>query len=119
MKRWLRCATALAAVVTSLMVLPGAACASEADLVLPKLDVLFTLFGKSVPGTTILWIGIGVCLLGMLFGLLEYLKIKALPVHRSMSKVSELIYATCKTYLLQQGKLLILLEVVIGGTIFY
>jgi K(+)-stimulated pyrophosphate-energized sodium pump len=55
----------------------------------------------------------------MLFGLFEFLRIKKLPAHKSMLEVSGLIYETCKTYLFQQGKFLAVLEVLIGGAIFY
>ncbi|MGE3682551.1 MAG: sodium-translocating pyrophosphatase [Bdellovibrionales bacterium] len=94
------------------------ALASEADLQLPMLNVTFPALG-GMSGTTILWIGIAVAVVGILFGLYEYFKIRALPVHRSMLEMSDLIYETCKTYLLQQGKLLILLEVFIGACIVY
>src|ERR1700677_557479 len=57
--------------------------------------------------------------LGMLFGLMEFLRIKKLPAHKSMLEVSALIYETCKTYLFQQGKFLAILELLIGGSIFY
>ena len=78
----------------------------EAALVLPALD--------SVPvggynGRTLLMIGLGVSLLGMMFGLVIMTQLKNLPVHRSMREISELIYETCKTYLIQQGKFLALL----------
>ena len=55
----------------------------------------------------------------MLFGLMEFIRIKRMPAHKSMLDVSALIYETCKTYLFQQGKLLILLEAFIGACIFY
>lgn len=97
----------------------GAAFASEADLNIPELSVTFNMFGGAIGGRTILGLGIVVCLLGMLFGFFEYLKVKKLPVHKAMSDVSNLIYETCKTYLIQQGKLLVILELLIGATIFY
>ena len=89
--------------------------ASEADIVLPILDQ--THFGFT--GYELLKFGIVICLLGMLFGLHEFLGIKKLPVHKAMANVSNTIYETCKTYLLQQGKLLIVLELFIGACIFY
>ncbi|MGE0762108.1 MAG: sodium-translocating pyrophosphatase [Bdellovibrionales bacterium] len=89
------------------------ASASEADLVLPNLNVTFPLLGD-MNGNTILMLGIVVSLLGIAFGMKEFIGIKNLPVHRSMREVSELIYETCKTYLLQQGKLLIVLEAAIA-----
>lgn len=93
--------------------------ASEADLKVPDLSVAFNLFGSSIQGTHILYSGIVVALLGIVFGLIEYMKIKNLKAHRSMLEVSNLIYETCKTYLLQQGKFLIILEVFIGLCIIY
>lgn len=106
-------------VILSLVFFPSIARASEADLLIPDLSVTFNLFEHLVTGRDILMGGIVVCILGMLFGLYEYIKIKRLPVHRTMAEVSALIYETCKTYLIQQGKLLLLLEIFIGGTIFY
>ncbi len=55
---------------------------------------------------------------GFAFGLVSYMKLKNLPVHQSMREVSELIYETCKAYLLQQGKFLLLLFAFIGSVIF-
>jgi K(+)-stimulated pyrophosphate-energized sodium pump len=70
-------------------------------------------------GTTLLGAGMVVAVLGAIFGLIEFMKIKKLPAHQSMLDVSALIYETCKTYLLQQGKLLVVLEAFIGACIFY
>jgi K(+)-stimulated pyrophosphate-energized sodium pump len=87
----------------------------EASLVLP--DVSQTeMMGLS--GTALLWSGLLICTLGLLFGTTIYLQLKRLPVHRSMGEVSELIYETCKTYLLTQGRFLLLLEAFIGVIIF-
>jgi K(+)-stimulated pyrophosphate-energized sodium pump len=93
--------------------------ASEADLKVPDLGVAMNVFGSQVPGTTLLWSGIVVSVLGMLFGLVEFTRIKNLPAHKKMLDVSALIYETCKTYLLQQGKFLVALEVLIGGAMVY
>ena len=60
-------------------------------------------------GHDILLTGLVVCVLGLLFGLLSYANVKKLPVHRAMADVSELIYATCRAYLTQQGKFLLAL----------
>ena len=62
-------------------------------------------------------IGILVCLAGLAFGLVMYGKLKNLPVHKSMRDVSELIYETCKTYLVTQGKFILVLELFIGTII--
>ena len=65
-------------------------------------------------GRTLLQWGLLVCLLGLAFGLVIYCQLKNLPVHQSMREISELIYETCKTYLITQGKFLLILEVFIG-----
>jgi K(+)-stimulated pyrophosphate-energized sodium pump len=68
-------------------------------------------------GHQILLSGLVVCVLGLLFGAWTYAGVKRLPVHRSMADISELIYETCKAYLIQQGKFLLILEVFIGAVI--
>jgi len=83
----------------------------EASLVLPPLDLVDV---GGYNGRTLLMIGIGISLLGMVFGLVILTQLKNLPVHRSMREISELIYETCKTYLIQQGKFLALLEIFIA-----
>lgn len=98
----------------------GFALASEAELALPskavQAKVAFNICGSQVSGSAILWVGIVVCLAGMVFGLVQYLKLKGLPAHTSMLDVSALIYGTCRTYLFQQGKLLLGLGAIIGLT---
>ena len=79
----------------------------EASLVLPDLTRASFL---GLDGRTILFIGLFACLFGMLFGLTIYMQLKNLPVHRAMREISELIYETCKTYLITQGKFLLILE---------
>ncbi len=94
--------------------------AGEADLILPNTEnVHFNVFGMDLLGSTILSIGILVCLGGMVFGLVIYKQLKALPAHPSMLDTSKLIYGTCCTYLIQQGKLLIILELLIGTVMVY
>jgi K(+)-stimulated pyrophosphate-energized sodium pump len=66
-------------------------------------------------GHQILLSGLVVCVLGLLFGLWTYTAVKNLPVHKSMSDVSAIIYETCKAYLIQQGKFLMILELFIGS----
>ncbi|MGH7221294.1 MAG: sodium/proton-translocating pyrophosphatase, partial [Nitrospiraceae bacterium] len=87
----------------------------EASLVLPDVSQA-EMMGLS--GTALLLGGLFICVLGLLFGLTIYLQLKRLPVHRSMAEVSELIYETCKTYLVTQGKFLLILEAFIGVIIF-
>ena len=83
----------------------------EASLVLPALDSVDV---GGYNGRTLLMMGLGVSLLGMVFGLVILVQLKNMPVHRSMREISELIYETCKTYLIQQGKFLALLEIFIA-----
>ena len=93
--------------------------ASEADLKIPPLDLNFLIMGMDVPGRVILQIGLLISLLGALFGWVEFRRVKALPAHKSMLDISALIYETCKTYLMQQGKFLFVLEILIGACIAY
>ncbi len=94
--------------------------AGESDLALPAdRSAVFHFPGFSLSGGMILTIGLAVAALGILFGWMEYRKLRKLPAHRSMLEISSLIYGTCKTYLLQQGRLLLLLELFIGATMVY
>ena len=88
----------------------------EASLKLPDLNSAIFL-GGSIGGPTLLVIGLAVSVLGLVFGLAMYTHLRNLPVHRSMLEISELIYETCKTYLLTQGKFLMVLWVFIGAVI--
>ena len=93
----------------------NSASASEADIHIPDLtSVKFNGLG-GVSGHTLMMLGIVICAIGALFGIVQYLQTKALPVHESMAKVSHTIYETCKTYLLTQGKLLAILWVLIAA----
>ncbi len=89
---------------------------SEASLVLPDLNSVRFLF-DTVGGRDLLWLGLVVSVAGIIFGLVVSAQLKRLPVHSSMRDVSELIYATCKTYLLTQGKFLFTLWLFIGAVI--
>ncbi|MSV36040.1 MAG: sodium-translocating pyrophosphatase [Bryobacterales bacterium] len=89
----------------------------EAELKLPDLSQV--VFMGTVTGPTLLMIGLGVSLLGFIFGLAMYSHLKNLPVHKSMLEISELIYETCKTYLVTQGKFLMILELFIGVIIAF
>ncbi|HEY9283062.1 MAG TPA: sodium-translocating pyrophosphatase, partial [Pyrinomonadaceae bacterium] len=84
----------------------------EANLILPDLSQEEFL---GVDGHTLLLAGIAVCVLGLGFGLWIYTQLKNLPVHRSMREISELIYETCKTYLVTQGKFIMILWLFIGA----
>ena len=99
--------------------LSGNALASEIDLKIPSLDVAYDIFGYGITGSQILLYGMGICVLGMIFGLYEFIKIKGMPAHKAMLNVSYTIYETCKTYMKQQAKLLVILELFIAACIFY
>jgi K(+)-stimulated pyrophosphate-energized sodium pump len=86
----------------------------EASLIVPDLSTV-EFFG--INARLLLGIGLIVCLLGLAFGLFNYLRVKNLPVHKSMREISELIYETCKTYLVTQGKFLLILWAFIGAVI--
>jgi K(+)-stimulated pyrophosphate-energized sodium pump len=87
------------------------AIAGEADLVLPDLSSQ-TFMG--INGHNLLLGGLVICVFGMLFGLVQYMAIRKLPVHASMREISELIYETCKTYLITQGKFIFVLWVLVS-----
>jgi len=88
----------------------------EAALKLPDLTQVQFLNG-SVDGHKLLLFGILFCVFGLVFGLVIYSRLKNLPVHRSMRDISELIYETCKTYLITQGKFLLVLWLFIAVVI--
>lgn len=67
----------------------------------------------------ILVVGILVSVMGLVFGLFEYKKVKSFPAHKSMLEIANVIFETCKTYLIQQGKFLIILEIIIGACIVF
>ncbi|HET6932027.1 MAG TPA: sodium-translocating pyrophosphatase [Candidatus Acidoferrum sp.] len=94
--------------------LPAQDAGGEANLKLPDLSQVSFL---GVNGHQLLLYGIGICVLGLLFGLMIFTRLKNMPVHRSMREISELIYETCKTYLITQGKFLLLLEIFIAAVI--
>jgi K(+)-stimulated pyrophosphate-energized sodium pump len=86
----------------------------EANLKLPDLSSVNFL---GIDGHKLLLFGILFCIFGLVFGLVIYTRLKNLPVHRAMREISELIYETCKTYLITQGKFLMLLELFIAVVI--
>jgi K(+)-stimulated pyrophosphate-energized sodium pump len=96
------------------LVLPALAFASEANLVLPDLASQQFL---GIDGRTLLMIGMVVSALGLVFGAVQYSQLKNLPVHKSMLEISELIYETCKQYMVTQGKFIMILELFIGAVI--
>jgi len=84
---------------------------SEAQLVLPDLSQVKFL---GMTGSTLLMIGLLVCAIGFIFGLVKYQKLKNLPVHKAMREISELIYGTCRTYLKTQAKFIFQLWILIA-----
>jgi K(+)-stimulated pyrophosphate-energized sodium pump len=118
-RRWKRFALFFGAVAASLLAFAPAALAKEggggeASLVLPNLgDVSF----HGMSGSTLLALGLIICALGLLFGVVVFYSLRRLPAHRSMLEISELIWQTCKTYLFQQGKFLAILWVFIAVVI--
>ncbi len=106
-KRWIL-GVSILTVISMLWAAP--LLASEAELEIPVLTE-----GQN----TVLMIGFLICALGMAFGAYEYVKVKKFPAHKSMLDVADIIFQTCKTYLIQQGKLLIILEIFIGTCIAY
>ena len=95
---------------------PATVFAGDADINLPALDPVS--FGYWTGPTILAW-GLVICAVGAAFGLLEYGATRRLPVHRSMRAVSEIIWETCKTYLLQQGKFLAALWILIAACMVY
>lgn len=94
------------------------ALASEADIRIPDLNTV-SFFGGALSGLNVLMIGLVVCVLATIYGWMQYLQTKKLPVHASMSDVSQIIWETCKTYLFQQGKFLAGLWVLIAACMVY
>jgi len=90
------------------------AAAGEANLKLPDLSQVQFM---GVDGHKLLMVGILFCIFGLLFGLVIYSGLKNLPVHRAMGEISQLIWETCKTYLVTQGKFLLLLWIFIAAII--
>src|SRR5512145_3168016 len=91
--------------LTMLLLTPAIVAASEANLKIPNL---------SQEQNSLLLYGILVCVLGMIFGFYQFVKVKRIRAHQSMLDVANIIYETCKTYLIQQGKLLCILFAFIG-----
>ncbi len=90
--------------------------AGEADISLPDLSKV--MFG-SVGGLQLMYAGLVVCVIGLIFGLIQYRHTKNMPVHSAMASVSDTIWETCKTYLIQQGKFLAILWALIGACMLY
>ena len=98
----------MAALCAALFCAVSPALASEADLVVPSIK------DASLSSYNLLLIGIAISVIGLIFGFIEFMRIKKLEVHSAMAEVGNTIFETCKTYLIQQGKFLLVLEVLIG-----
>jgi K(+)-stimulated pyrophosphate-energized sodium pump len=96
--------------VLLILIAPALAFASEADLKIPEL---------SAGQNSLLYWGFAICALGMIFGLYQFIKVRKLKAHQSMLDVSKVIFETCKTYLIQQGKFLIILFLFIAACVAF
>ena len=95
----------------------SAALAGEADLLLPDLKSVKFL-SNTIDGRDLLLWGLVICVLGIVFGIVQYRQLKAMRVHKSMLEISELIYETCKTYLITQGKFIFILWALVAVIIW-
>jgi K(+)-stimulated pyrophosphate-energized sodium pump len=116
-RHWRRFALFFAALVSATLGFAPMALAaqeehvSEASLVLPDLG---TVSFHGISGSMLLALGLIICVLGLVFGIIVAIQIRNLPAHRSMKEISEIIWQTCKTYLLKQGQFLIILWIFIA-----
>jgi len=110
--------SSLLAIGIVLFLMAPMAFAGEADIKLPDLSQI-SFMGGSLGGLTILNLGLVICLIGMIFGWMQYVQTKNLPSHQAMLDVSNTIWETCKTYLFQQGKFLAGLWILIAICIIY
>ncbi|MDA8132844.1 MAG: sodium-translocating pyrophosphatase [Elusimicrobia bacterium] len=104
------------AAAAALLLASAPAFASEAELVIPDLSSVSFL---GMTGHNLLLAGLVICVLGVLFGIVQSMQISKLPVHKSMKDISELIYETCKTYLVTQGKFLAILWAFIAAIMIW
>jgi K(+)-stimulated pyrophosphate-energized sodium pump len=114
--------TKLRTIILVLMALFGVcsgAFASEADIKIPDLSAVRFEGMGGVSGAMLMYIGIAICAIGAVFGLVQYMQTKALPVHSSMANVSNIIWETCKTYLFTQGRFLAILWFLIAACMVY
>ena len=104
---------AMFATLLTLFFAVSPAFAGESSLVVPDIHSI------SPASFNLLLIGMGVSVLGLVFGFIEFLKVRGIKAHSCMTDVGNTIFETCKTYLIQQGKFLIALEILIGLCIAY
>jgi len=103
-----------------LLLLGSSAFAGEADIILPDLtQVSFNVFGGAMGGVSIMYFGLIICVVGLIFAIIQARHTKNLPVHKSMLDVSNIIWETCKSYLAQQGKFLAILWTLIAICMIY
>jgi K(+)-stimulated pyrophosphate-energized sodium pump len=94
--------------------------AGEADIILPDLSkITFNILGGVVSGDSLMYFGLFVCIVGLLFAIIQYKQTNKMPAHKSMLDVANVIWETCKSYLAQQGKFLLLLWVLIAACMVY
>jgi K(+)-stimulated pyrophosphate-energized sodium pump len=104
----------------SMILLVSPAFAGEADIVLPDLTtVSFNVFGGALGGVSIMYFGLVICVVGLIFAIMQARHTKNLPAHKAMLDVSNIIWETCKSYLFQQGKFLIILWTLIAICMIY
>ncbi|MCI0360793.1 MAG: sodium-translocating pyrophosphatase [Planctomycetaceae bacterium] len=118
-----RLATPLAAAIAVLVALSAStALGSEADLAIPDLwdeNAFFNIFGQKINAGMLLLVGSFVICGTLGISLYQLYQIKRQPAHQSMLDIAEIIFQTCKTYLIQQGRFLIMLFILIGAAISY
>lgn len=117
MERRFTSRNAILTTLLSLLFAASPAFANEAALVVPNIQAdttTFNLFGMGVSCYHLLLVGMVVSVIGLVFGFVEFLKVRKIKAHSSMTDVGDTIFETCKTYLIQQGKFLIALEILIG-----
>ncbi len=113
-------ALSTASLLFMFMLIALPAFAGEADIVLPDLTtVSFNLFGSAVSGVGIMYFGIVICIVGLIFSVMQANQTKNMPAHKSMLDVSAIIWETCKSYLAQQGKFLVILWILIACCMVY
>ncbi|MDZ4832078.1 MAG: sodium-translocating pyrophosphatase [Phycisphaerae bacterium] len=110
-----------ASVLLGALALASPVFAGEADLKIPPIDdsITFDVMGTIVQGRHLMYAGILVSLLGLVFGLVQYKQTVRMPAHKSMLAVSHIIWETCKSYLFQQGKFLAVLWLTIAAAIIF
>ena len=112
LKKWSGLLKGAALGMSAMFMAAGSAFAGEADLVVPNLS-------SDPHSFNLLLVGIAISVLGFIFGLIEFIKVKNYKVHSAMAEIGNTIFETCKTYLIQQGKFLLALEVLIGACIAF